>query len=350
MISLPDQSSTIKYLNTMFGKPKPKKTKTFRLWNTFKTRLYDDFYHQFRTNNIRYIESDLENLALNEINEFLCNMNKSLADFNGMPQIILNNDSQPRIIQLEKMYNIQELKRFLNLNVPLLTMEQQVVYDTTLKAALSTAFNNKVFFIDGPGGSGKTFVYNCIINKIRASGFIALAVASSGIAALLLDGGTTAHSRFQIPLDINEKSMCKISKQSDLAQLIRLCKVIVWDEAPMMNKLTFEAVDRTFRDLMEQVDERYKNLLFGGKCLVFGGDFRQIPPVIRHGNRAAIVSASLKRSYIWQHVQTLQLKKNLRIRTGPNSVQFNTLLMEIGEDRALRIWDAANVNSRDRIL
>ena len=54
--------------------------------------------------------------------------------------------------------------------------------------------------------------------------------------------------------------MCKISKQSDLAQLIRLCKVIVWDEAPMMNKLTFEAVDRTFRDLMEQVDERNKNV------------------------------------------------------------------------------------------
>ena len=92
--------------------------------------------------------------------------------------------------------------------------------------------------------------------------------------------------------------MCKISKRSDLAQLIRLCKVVIWDEAPMMNKLTFEVVDRTFLDLMEQVDERNKNLLFGGKCLVFGGDFRLIPPVIRHGNRAAIVAASFKRSYI----------------------------------------------------
>ena len=70
-----------------------------RLWNMFKFRLYDDFYHQFRTNNVRYIESDLENLALIEINEFLCNMNKSLADFNGMPQIILDNNTVPRIIQ-----------------------------------------------------------------------------------------------------------------------------------------------------------------------------------------------------------------------------------------------------------
>jgi len=129
----------------------------------------------------------------------------------------------------------------------------QVVYDTTLKAALSTAFYNKVFFIDGHGGSGKTFVFNCKINKIRASGFIALAVASSGIAAFLLDGGTTAHFRFRIPLDINETSMCKISKRSDLAQLIRLCKVVIWDEAPMMKILTFEVVDRTFRDLMEKL-------------------------------------------------------------------------------------------------
>ena len=68
-----------------------------------------------------------------------------------MPQIILNNDTQPRIKQLEKTYNIQELNRFLNLNVPLLTMELQVVYDTTLKSALSTAFYNKVFLIDGRG-------------------------------------------------------------------------------------------------------------------------------------------------------------------------------------------------------
>ena len=51
-------------------------------------------------------------------------------------------------------------------------------------------------------------------------GEIALAVASSGIAAELLEGGRTAHSRFKIPIPINELSVCNISLQSDLARLI----------------------------------------------------------------------------------------------------------------------------------
>ena len=47
----------------------------------------------------------------------------------------------------------------------------------------------KVFFIDGPGGTGKTFLYNTLMSKVRSQSKIALGLASSGIAALLLPGG-----------------------------------------------------------------------------------------------------------------------------------------------------------------
>ena len=70
------------------------------------------------------------------------------------------------------------------------------------------------FFIDGPDGTGKTFLYNIILAKIRLCGEIALPVASSGIAALLIDGGRTAHSRFKIPIKLNETSTCSISRNS----------------------------------------------------------------------------------------------------------------------------------------
>jgi len=119
-------------------------------------------------------------------------------------------------------------------------------FSIALLRAVEKCFN-KVFFIDGPGGTGKTFVYNTLLAHVRSKGNIALAVASSGIAALLLDGGRTANSRFKIPLVINEISTCNISVQSDLAKLIRLCKLVVWDEAPMCNKYVFEAVDRSFK-------------------------------------------------------------------------------------------------------
>lgn len=67
----------------------------------------------------------------------------------------------------------------------------------------------KAFFIDGPGGTGKTFVYSTLLADVRSDGGIALAVASSGIAALLMEGGRTAHSRFKIPINLTEHSTCK---------------------------------------------------------------------------------------------------------------------------------------------
>jgi len=107
--------------------------------------------------------------------------------------------------------------------------------------------DSQPLFVDGLGGTGKTFLYNILLSSVRANRGIALAVASSGIAALLLEGGRTAHSRFQIPIKINKDSTCYITTQSDEANLIRFTDLIIWDEAPMAPKHVFEAVDRTFR-------------------------------------------------------------------------------------------------------
>lgn len=59
-----------------------------------------------------------------------------------------------------------------------------------------------IFFLDAPGGTGKTFLANLILAKIRQSGKIAIA-ASSGIAATLLKDGETAHSTFKLHLSVN---------------------------------------------------------------------------------------------------------------------------------------------------
>ena len=66
-------------------------------------------------------------------------------------------------------------------------------------------------FVDGPGRTGKNFLYSALLARVRADGHIALAVASSGIAALLLSGGHTAHSRFKIPINLNKNSTCFVS-------------------------------------------------------------------------------------------------------------------------------------------
>ena len=63
----------------------------------------------------------------------------------------------------------------------------------------------------------------------------------------------------------------------------------------MTHRHAFEAVDRTLRDLMKTVDLLLKNKPFGGKVIVFGGDFRQILPVVIKGGREDIVRSCLQR-------------------------------------------------------
>ena len=61
-----------------------------------------------------------------------------------------------------------------------------------------------MFFVDGPAGTGKSFVYNLLLAYVRAQENIALALASCGLAALVLKGGRTAHSRFKICIPTEE--------------------------------------------------------------------------------------------------------------------------------------------------
>ena len=72
---------------------------------------------------------------------------------------------------------------------------------------------SNAFFIDGPGGTGKTFLENALLAAVCARGKIAVVVASTALAATLLPGGTTvvvtAHSRFGIPIPVNEDSISR---------------------------------------------------------------------------------------------------------------------------------------------
>ena len=65
---------------------------------------------------------------------------------------------------------------------------------------------------------------------------MALAMATTGIAANLLDLGKTFHSRLKAPLNPNEESTLQISGQSSLAKLVRMAKLLLIDESPMLDR------------------------------------------------------------------------------------------------------------------
>ena len=139
----------------------------------------------------------------------------------------------------ETSYNTKELQCFVTQNEAILVPDQRVAYKTIADSIMKE--EGKIMFLDAPGGTGKTFLINLILTRVRSQGKIA--VASSGIAATLLPGGRTAHSAFKLPLNLNttDSPVCNISKGTGAADVLKKCNLIVWDECTMAH------IDREMR-------------------------------------------------------------------------------------------------------
>lgn len=186
-----------------------------------------------------------------------------------------------------------------------------------------------LFFLNRPGGTGKTYVYNTLCYKIHSEGWIVLCVASSGITALLLQGGHTVHSMFKIPIEgLTDKSFCSIPKESLLAKMICQTRLIIWDEATMQHQFAFEAVDRTCHDVHNN-----KDCPFGSITVFFGGDYQQILPVVIKGSQEAIIGATLQHSYLWPDINLLCLWQNKRLEHSEHNdkaCEFANWLLDTG--------------------
>ena len=200
-----------------------------------------------------------------------------------------------------------------------LNNEQQLALDEIMDHVLNQ--KGKVFFIDGPGGTGKTYLYKALLAKVRSMGLIAIATATSGIAASIMPGGRTAHSRFKIPINVQEDIVCNINKQGGTAELLRRASLKIWDEVAMTKRQVVEALDRSLQDITGCRSQ------FGGKVIVFGGDFRQVLPVVRRGTRAEIVNATLRKSYLWEDIRQIKLWRNMRAQTDP---WFSDFVLRVG--------------------
>lgn len=77
--------------------------------------------------------------------------------------------------------------------------DQQHVFDAILEAA--HVGRKTFFFIDGPGGTGKTTIIKKVITKLRSEGKIVQVCASTTSAATLYENATTAHSLFKYPVE-----------------------------------------------------------------------------------------------------------------------------------------------------
>lgn len=160
---------------------------------------------------------------------------------------------------------------------------------------------------------------------LRGQNLLCLPTAHAALAASLMDGGSTSHRFFKLPVPIFDDSSSRIHPSDESAELLRQTSIFIWDEVSTANKFSLECVDRLLKEIMSN------SFPFGGKVFVLCGDFRQTLPVVKHGTAAQIIASSFKNSYLFQQLQKQNkylLKTNMR--ANANETQFKEFLMSIG--------------------
>lgn len=283
------------------------------LWDRHLEAMSDDYWRSHECPHV------VEQKVLQDIRDMLQSMGKDIASFplQEIDELHGTLSGEDREIMEESTNELRDDSASLASS---LNIEQKYAYDEILSAIDSG--NGGVFFIDGPGGTGKTFLYKALLSKVRSQGKIVVATATSGVAATIMPGGRTAHSRFKIPLSTEEGVLCSFTKESGTAKLLQMASLIIWDEATMTKRQAVEVLDNSMRDIIGQQD-----LPFGGKTVVFGGDFRQVLPVVRKGTRPQIIDATLRNSYLCSSMRQFRLIHNMRAQSDP---WFADFLLRIG--------------------
>ncbi|KAG2830783.1 hypothetical protein PC111_g7252 [Phytophthora cactorum] len=284
------------------------------LWERFYCDLSLDFGYKYRSLEGHAKEDMVKFHTLKSLNDLLLAPGSAVAHFEDLPQLceyphlVLDSLLQNHLIRREmEGYNHDVLQETVD-QEHLLNGEQRSVYSTIINAVDNPTPGNTLFFIDGPGGTGKSLLLEHILAKVRLSGMIALA--------------------------LNDTSTCSIYKQSHLKGLIQKASLVIWDEAPMTHRHAFEAVDRSLRDLMDNDEEP-----FGGKVFVLSGDCRQILPVVVRGTPAQTIDACLKSSMMGPKFQQLHLRENMRVMSAQNKstatelAEFSEFFLQVGKGR-----------------
>ncbi|TBU13529.1 PIF1-like helicase [Hamiltosporidium tvaerminnensis] len=234
-----------------------------------KDNLIEDYCHFHRHPVEEFFELCVS-YALNNISRILNTHGKRCRDF-GLEDPLTSLLPLCATFDEEENFNYEET----------LNEEQRIAFEQIM-TTLNNSNNEKSFFLDGLGGSGKTYLYKALYYTIKRR-----------IAAKLLHKGRTYHSRFKVPLILNETSVCAFALQS---------------------------IDRLLRDI------QYKSRVsFGGKVIIKGGDYRQCLLVIPGAQASDVVQSSLKNCSLWNDFKILKLRNNMQAKDKP----YKETLIEI---------------------
>jgi hypothetical protein len=197
-----------------------------------------------------------------------------------------------------------------------------------IDAEITEMKNGKCVFVDGPGGSGKTFLYTCVTHYAFSKNKRVCCMAWSGIAAQLLINGRTVHNCCRLPLHCERGEVaCKVGPDTVVGKELATYDVFILDEASMVPKYAFDAIDKLLRELHDPTQP------FGGVVMLLGGDFRQIPPVLRGGDLTEQWAINIRQASSWKYFKVYSLRVNMRLNQEPDSGAHEEWLLKVGDGR-----------------
>ncbi|XP_021717622.1 uncharacterized protein LOC110685399 [Chenopodium quinoa] len=172
------------------------------LWEKYYTSLSEDYRYQFKD-----CPGKVKQLTVSLLEQHLESMGKSLKTLDHLSYNVSDEFRKTR--DIADALNTPIPEEYINSRA-WLNAAQLKAFDVIMNHANEGKGGD--FFIDGPGGTGKTFLYNCLYAEIRMMNKIVLPTASYGIAASNLPSSRTAHSRFKIPVDHESCFTCDVPK------------------------------------------------------------------------------------------------------------------------------------------
>lgn len=145
------------------------------------------------------------------------------------------------------------------------------------KKVLSTVQSGANVFFTGSAGTGKSFLLKRLVGALPPD--VTFVTASTGVAACQI-GGTTLHAFAGIGSGKAELKQCIVqASRKVIAAQWRRCKHLIVDEISMVDGGLFEKLEAVARAI------RNNDKPFGGIQLILCGDFLQLPPVTRPGEK-----------------------------------------------------------------
>jgi len=308
-------------------------TYPLKLWEKFKENLSQDFIYNGDKKELAYQKAyAIIASKINQINWHGRNF-KYFVDKYKMPNCTYNEDDEDDRMPDPIKSNLYDFLLILKLGLDKgqamynnMKEESKVVVNAIRKSCKSGDKKAKCFYLDGPGGTGKTYAYTTLYHMLSGEKIRVQCMASTGIAAILCPKGKTVHSRFALGPRVGPDSTSPIKLGTKASDILVETEVFIWDEVTMSNKYIFKIVDEKLRELMDQTypEQGYDKIPFGGKIMLLGGDFRQCLPVQRGANRSEKIDLSIKRSYLWKHFKgnIFKLKENARAKFDPEFAKF----------------------------